>query len=508
MSNISVFTSLTKSICVKKDAKHNKIELLNYFPDFLWLLRDVMLDMADEAGNEMSPTDFIIKRVLKSTGSRTDAIGEAILSFFPKVTCFVLPPPSLDKKIMKNIAEHEDKLNFEFNEGIEELIDILKNDIRPKQQFATGGFLQGNALAHLVQQYIEQINSPSAIPVMEDAWECTVKVLNEETQTRLLNEYTKMMAKKIEDISKMGHPLEEGGLTDDETSNQHTILGIHHGIKKDLTNVLLEEVGHYCTAETGALSQISIVKEFVFKLEQLESKPYEGPDIPASNIVKMDIVGGALLRFVKENHDRSRDYCEKLFNNLYEPIASKLPTGKYLFKEYMEDILYLRDQYNSRAIGPAKWEILESKNKFLEQEEVKLKQLEGYKAEIIQAEKKHAEEQARNNKEMELLRMQQQQVQQSSQALNESLAKMHKLHTQALVNIQNESSRRETAQMKMFENLILAGREREAEQQKSCAAADSRLMEEMMRKNNENIVKRMEENSRAKETEMEHFKCE
>ena len=240
-------------------SQNTKGELLKYFPDFLWLLRDVMLTPTDEDGSEISPTDYIIKRVFEETGKPIDAIGIAILSFFPKVTCFTLPPPSLSKKVMKNIAEHEDKLNPEFNEGIEELIKNLEDAIRTKQQFTTSGSIQGNAFALLVQQYVEQINSPNAIPVMEDAWKGTVKVLNDETQTRLLKEYLLLMGQKIADMSK-GGPLEEGGLLEDGKSNPHTILGIHHGIKMDLTNVLLEDVGQYCVYNAGALSKESIVK--------------------------------------------------------------------------------------------------------------------------------------------------------------------------------------------------------------------------------------------------------
>lgn len=104
-----VFTTLARSVAIKDGKKANQHELRQYFPKFLWLLRDVILDTVDEDGEIISPSEFLKKRVLvrgdEFDETMQDKVGRAIHAFFYSVECFTLPPPSAVKEIMNSIEK-------------------------------------------------------------------------------------------------------------------------------------------------------------------------------------------------------------------------------------------------------------------------------------------------------------------------------------------------------------------------------------------------------------------
>ena len=205
---------------------------------------------------------------------------------------------------------------------------------------------------------------------------------------------------------------------------------------------------------------------------------------------------------MKQNHDQSRAYCEELFDNLYKPIESKLLSGNYSFEKYRVDIIEFNEQYNSRAVGPAKWEILEAKRRFLEQEEEKLKQLEGYQAEVAKKDKEIAGLEARSDKKSEALKMLQQQIMQTTQAMNNSLAKMQEQNSQSMLDKQRESKRRDEAQVTMVENLLKRqqkDRDKEMERlMNEKKASDDRNFQET-KKHNDEMMRLNEEMQKNRE---------
>ena len=105
---------ITRSI-IEKPGKDGST-LSRHFPDFIWLLRDVMLQLpAAEDGQKLSPTDYIIQQVFKhDTGtvvSEADKVAVAIMTNFSSIECVMIPSPSVDPEVIQNIASRQQDLN-------------------------------------------------------------------------------------------------------------------------------------------------------------------------------------------------------------------------------------------------------------------------------------------------------------------------------------------------------------------------------------------------------------
>lgn len=94
----SCFVRLAEGFEVKRNQEMEVGEISQYFPHFIWLLRDVSLLTSDDGqGGEMDPTDYIKQKVTNllildlfrflfpksvSTGSKRDDLYTVIIPFF------------------------------------------------------------------------------------------------------------------------------------------------------------------------------------------------------------------------------------------------------------------------------------------------------------------------------------------------------------------------------------------------------------------------------------------
>ena len=449
----SIFTQVAKSVLVQRDINEveNLDKLRDHFPDFLWLLRDVQLKIPpDEKGNELSPKDHLIRRVLNCSGrsKKMDEIGRCILKVFPTIDCVALQPPSAVPIVIQNIVENEGNLEPAFKEQVKFLITKLKCEIRPKSPFSTaGGTMDGAVYSQLLQQITVQLNDPKNIPIMEDSWESTVKVVNQDVQSELQAEYTLEMRTELAKVSK-GKPLEEGGLQEDGKVNQNTVIGIHHMILQQKLTSLLQKVGRYCSMSHG-LTREKIIEQFKERIIKVEKREFEDEK---GNRMKLDVVvGGALYQFTRENYILSSTYCGQIFDSHYKPIRQKMQSmikskTPYKFEKFLKDIDEVRRLYVQQAIGPAKWDVLCRKNRYLQEEETTFKDMEGYQAELSEKEKALAEEKIQHAQQIEQLEQHHQQLLNQYNAQQKEISKILELNVQAQQNIQAEKERRLAAE--------------------------------------------------------------
>ena len=90
MKICSVFTTLARTVVVRKGKKGNQHELREVFPHFLWLVRDVILDPVNKAGKPISATEYLKTRMLARDDdnfeeSDKDKVGRAIITFSQKL---------------------------------------------------------------------------------------------------------------------------------------------------------------------------------------------------------------------------------------------------------------------------------------------------------------------------------------------------------------------------------------------------------------------------------------
>lgn len=88
LSTLSVVTSLANKIQTMED-EEDAVHLINHFPAFLWLLRDFVLELKDEDGNEISPDQYL-EAVLEENdydhpkSDEHNAIRTTLKRFFPE----------------------------------------------------------------------------------------------------------------------------------------------------------------------------------------------------------------------------------------------------------------------------------------------------------------------------------------------------------------------------------------------------------------------------------------
>ena len=484
----SFFVKLASSVTIKKGSSKSSInELRKYFPDFLWLLRDVTLQPTDENGSRISPRDFLKTRVLVQGDdsfeeSVSDKVSRAIITFFPTIDCITLPPPSTDEHVMKHVYENTDKLDPEFNKQIKDLVEHLKQKMLTKKVFDSGEAVTGPFFACLTQQFVEAVNDPTNIPVLANTWESTIKIFISDVQEKLKQEYTQEFTEAMKKASTNDGPLEEGDSSGEGQSTMTTIFGIHHALIVDKNAKLLKEVGQFCVTGTtvgSELTQEQVLKDF--KKSIIEVKKSLVLDQEAKSTTKNVVIGGVLFSFVQENYRRSQKYCCKVFDDLYMAIKDKIlsPSGTYTFSNLQADLHKLHEHYLLQAIGPAKWEVYDEKEKVLETDQVIFQRLEGYEERLMKSDREIADSIRRNQQMSEDINQLRQQLQDEAAAHQENVKEMDRQHTEVIERLKNEMKRREEVEERKYHEFMETQREFFAN---NLAKADERA-----KKNNEVI---------------------
>jgi hypothetical protein len=248
---------------VKDASEPETLDLKNYFPDFLWLLRDAVLKVPSGSdGKPMTPTEYLKTTVLKRgksfEESKNDKIGRAILTIFPTIECMTISTPSIIPDVMQNIADNEDHLEPRFNEQIKCLIEYLLKHVRAKNGFVEGKVVDGPLLAAMVSRLLEVVNDPDAIPCITDTWQAAVLMRCKKVLDEMVREYAQELKTKVAEI---GLPMEEDSVDDKDLAKPYTLLGLHRSILLRKTESLLKQVGHFVGGTDSETSMKSLSDE-------------------------------------------------------------------------------------------------------------------------------------------------------------------------------------------------------------------------------------------------------
>jgi hypothetical protein len=119
ISNLSLVTNLAKNIQVKNVVNPSLgKDLSSYFPHFLWLLRDFVLELADEHGNPLTPTEYLESMLQEQEGlnERTqekNRIRSLIKNYFKHRYCFTMIRPVINENDIQNLDKAKIKPEFQ-----------------------------------------------------------------------------------------------------------------------------------------------------------------------------------------------------------------------------------------------------------------------------------------------------------------------------------------------------------------------------------------------------------
>lgn len=178
LNNISLIVSLTKQLQIRSsDSELDVDEAANYFPTFLWVLRDFSLQLIDTSGNPITSKEYLENSLMPQKGmsdaiESKNRIRKLLKHFFKDRDCFALIRPSEDEKTLQNLQNvRESDLRPEFVRQTE----LLRRNIyrKVKTKCLNGRPLTGKMLAGIAQSYVDAINK-GAVPTIEGAWQSVV----------------------------------------------------------------------------------------------------------------------------------------------------------------------------------------------------------------------------------------------------------------------------------------------------------------------------------------------
>ena len=200
---------------------------MNHFPTFLWVLRDFVLDLKDEDGNDISPDEYL-EHVLEETyadhprAEEHNAIRANLKRFFPERYCATLIRPSDDERDLHNLKSDPDLLKPEFVKQIDDLRNFILNQIGVK---TVGDIaLTGTDYLSVASKFLEAINE-GAIPRIEDSWAAVV-------ESQLSNGYSRALKSYEDDMKKFE--------AESIPCNEEDLERAHKGIMQAAIEIFLE----------------------------------------------------------------------------------------------------------------------------------------------------------------------------------------------------------------------------------------------------------------------------
>jgi hypothetical protein len=201
LNNLSLIVNLTKNLQIRSmDSELDVDEVANYFPTFLWILRDFSLQLLDSSGRVITSKEYLENSLMNQRGmsdaiEAKNRIRKLLKHFFKDRDCFALVRPSETEETLTNLQNvSENELRPEF---VRQIGQLRKNIMRKvKVKSLNGKPLTGVMLAGMAQSYIDAINK-GAVPTIEGAWQSVVTAECSKQIEAATSEYDKKIKSRI-----------------------------------------------------------------------------------------------------------------------------------------------------------------------------------------------------------------------------------------------------------------------------------------------------------------------
>ena len=356
----------------------------------------------DKEGRQISPLKYINTQVF----DECDEVAVAVNEYFRSLDCRKLPPPSADSDVLQNIEMYENELSPKFLAEVDKLLCYLRSNSKPKKGFGTSaGGIDGPTLALLTEKYLEAINDPNAVPCLDSTWKLVSEARCKVITSQLVKEYKEEMDQEVANKFPMEQEEEDvvsGGAGDEK---KLSLMGIHKRILQAKLAVL-EQATRFLSPTTDTCTRDDWRKEV---LDVLVGKIFtaEEDSITGEKVV----TGGILHSYIKQNYDKSVELCTREFDYLYQQIRQRIDkelsihgddsaaiskksldktssssssssSSSYTLEDYHRDRSQMQEDYNAKAVGPAKLEVWERKFEETKHDEWLVSKLPHYERKI------------------------------------------------------------------------------------------------------------------------------
>ncbi|XP_052586623.1 guanylate-binding protein 1-like [Peromyscus californicus insignis] len=378
MDQLHYVTELTDRIRTRSSPDQDEVEdsdeFVNFFPDFVWTLRDFSLELKVN-GEPISADEYLENslKLIHNTGKKEkeqklNLPRLCIQKFFPKKKCFVFERPAHGKKLGQLESLQEQDLDSDFVEQVAEFCSYVFSCSKVKT--LSGGIkVNGPRLKSLVITYVNTISS-GGLPCVENAVLALSQTENAAAVQKAIAHYDQQMSQKLQL----------------PTETLQELLDLHGASEKEATKIFTE----------NSFKDI----DQVFQMElrtKLETKQEE---------------------FLKKNEQASSDHCSALLQGIFSPLEKDVKQGIYSkpggYCLYIQKIEELKKKYSEEPrkgvqAEEALKQFLQSKeevtNAILHTDQVltqKEKEMEAQraKAEAAQATAKLLEERQRQSEQL------------------------------------------------------------------------------------------------------------
>ncbi|KAL0477554.1 guanylate-binding protein [Acrasis kona] len=217
ITRLGVVTELSKHIRTKGKIDEANSDLSNFFPSFMWLLRDFSLKLVDQQDNHISSNDYLEIALSTETDHDSEnkeqykaktAIKNALREQFTDRECFVMVRPVIDEEKLQNLCSvPEEEIRPEFKHQVNALKKHVYSKIKPKELH--GNKLNGRMFINLCKSYINALNEGGI--VIDTCWDNVVRT---ECETIFLDTL-RMYKNRIHSVVK------EKGIVDEKTLDTH-----------------------------------------------------------------------------------------------------------------------------------------------------------------------------------------------------------------------------------------------------------------------------------------------
>ncbi|TYZ62165.1 hypothetical protein PybrP1_009636 [[Pythium] brassicae (nom. inval.)] len=179
INGLSFIANLAKHIKVSSDAAGDAddddvMQFHNFFPSFLWVVRDFTLELVDEDGDPISSGEYLEKALADQArvpaNMERNRIRAMMKDFFRERDCVALVRPVHDEAQLQQVDQLAiSELRPEFQAQLRELKQLVFGEgLKPKM--LQNKPLNGSMFAGLLHAYVDAINS-GGVPVITSAWE-------------------------------------------------------------------------------------------------------------------------------------------------------------------------------------------------------------------------------------------------------------------------------------------------------------------------------------------------
>lgn len=134
LQNLNLVVNLTKHIHIKSNGNSDDIdseEYSQYFPSFMWIVRDFTLQLENEDGEEITANQYLEKALEEQKGfsdkiEEKNRIRKLLKSFFPERHCYTMIRPVTNEENLQNLEEMDEEL---FRPGFLEDVQALRRKV-------------------------------------------------------------------------------------------------------------------------------------------------------------------------------------------------------------------------------------------------------------------------------------------------------------------------------------------------------------------------------------------